>query len=188
MNAELAYKDGSRSEILNGKTVMMSPRPSVVHNSVAFNIAYAFKTFLKGKPCRAFADGTDVYLTEDDIVIPDAMIICNRNIIKKNGIHGVPDLIVEVLSPGTVKNDRTYKKDLYEKVGVKEYWIVEPEAKTVEVYLLSDNRYVLDDLYAVFPDDTKFTEDEKKDHKNEVSVSIYNGFTIPLKEIFDNIF
>ncbi len=188
MDNNPAYKEEPRTEILDGKTIMMSPRPSVTHNRVAFRIANIFYNFLKGKPCEAFADGTDVYLTKNDRVIPDVMIICNREIIKKNGIYGSPGLIVEVLSPGTAKKDRTYKKDLYENSGVKEYWIVEPEAQTVEVYLLSGNKYVLDDLYAVFPDDAEFTEEEKEKYKTKIPVSLYDNFTISLTEIFSDIF
>ena len=79
---------------------------------------------------------SDVHLSENDCVIPDVMIVCNSDIIKDNAIYGAPDLIVEVLSPGTEKRDRGYKKDLYERCGVREYWIVDPVSLTVEVYLL----------------------------------------------------
>ena len=122
MNGNLAYQEEPREELLNGKIFMMAS-PSVNHSTVASNIYYAFRTYLKGKTCRAFNDGVDVYLTEDDRVIPDVMIVCNKNMIALDGIHGAPDLIVEVLSPSTAKNDRGYKKDLYEQSGVKEYWI-----------------------------------------------------------------
>ena len=101
----------------------------------------AFRTYLKGKTCRAFNDGVDVYLTEDDRVIPDAMIVCNKNMIALDGIHGAPDLIVEVLLPSTAKNDRGYKKDLYEQSGVKEYWIVNPIEQSVYVYVLEKEKF-----------------------------------------------
>lgn len=182
----LAYQDEYRSEMLHGKIFMMS-RPSVNHNQVAFNIAYAFRSYLKGKPCRAFADGTDVYLSETDRVIPDVMIVCNKDIIKMNGIHGAPDMVVEVLSPRTAKNDRGYKKDLYEQAGVKEYWIVEPETRSVEVYLLSDGKYKLDKIYRILPDYVELDEDEKDDFKDEVPVSLYDDLLLPLEDIFYNL-
>ena len=126
MADNLAYQEEIRDEMLNGKVILMSPRPAVNHNRAIGNIFFAFMGYLRGKTCEPFADGTDVYLTEKDRVIPDVMIICKKEIIKRNGVHGAPDLIVEVLSPGTEKRDRGYKKDLYEKGGVLEYWLVEP--------------------------------------------------------------
>lgn len=187
MAGNLAYKEEPRKELLDGKTVLMSPRPSVDHNRVASNIFYAFHTFLKNKPCEAFSDGVDVYLTQNDCVIPDAMIICNKDIIKRNGIYGTPDLVVEVISPGTAKNDRGYKKDLYEKTGVKEYWIAEPLSRTIETYLLLDGRFILDDVYTSFYGCEELTEEEKN-YKKEIPVSLFNGFKIPLEDIFSNLF
>ena len=116
------------------------------------------------------------------------MIICRKEIIKRNGIHGVPDLIVEVLSHGTEKKDRGYKKDLYEKCGVKEYWLVDTENRVVEVYLLRDKKYVLDEVYKVFPEYIELSANEKARYKNEVPVSLYDDFSIPLRSIFQNLF
>jgi len=108
------------------------------------------------------------------------MIVCNKNIIKLDGIHGSPDLVVEVLSLGTAKNDKGNKKDLYESSGVKEYWIVDPNAHSIEAYLLSDGKYKLDGFYALFPSTYKVTE---KESKKEIPVSLYSDFCIPLEEI-----
>ena len=116
----LAFQEDIWEEILNGKIIAMSPRPSVNHNIVMTNIYNIFTNYLEGNTCEAFTGGIDVHLTEKDTVIPDVMIVCNKEIIKKDGIYGAPDLIVEVLSPGTAKNDRGYKRDLYGKCGVKE--------------------------------------------------------------------
>ena len=187
MNGNLAYQEEPREELLNGKIFMMAS-PSVNHSTVASNIYYAFRTYLKGKTCRAFNDGVDVYLTEDDRVIPDAMIVCNKNMIALDGIHGAPDLIVEVLSPSTAKNDRGYKKDLYEQSGVKEYWIVYPASLTIEAYLLEDGKYSLKDFCGLFPDNLGLTEKEKSESKKEIPVSLYDDFCIPLEEIFQNLF
>ncbi len=186
MNENLAYQEEPREELLNGKIVMMSS-PSVNHNLISFNIARIFNEYLKNKPCRAFNDGVDVFLTEDDRVIPDAMIVCNKDIIKLDGIHGAPDLAVEVLSPSTAKNDKGYKKDLYEKTGIKEYWIVDPNAQSIEAYLLCDGKYKLSGFYAVFPSYYKVTEKEREESKKEISVSLYSDFCIPLEEIFQNL-
>ena len=188
MADNLAYQEEIRDEMLNGKVILMSPRPAVNHNRVIGNIFFAFMGYLRGKTCEPFADGTDVYLTEKDRVIPDVMIICKKEIIKRKGIFGVPDLIVEVLSPGTEKRDRGYKKDLYEKSGVREYWLVEPETQTVEVYLLKDKKFMLDDVYRIFPDYVELSADEQEHYKSEVPISLYDDFSIPLEDIFRNLF
>lgn len=78
---------------------MMSPRPAVNHNRVITNISRIFSTYLRTKRCESFSDGIGVHLAEKNIMIPD--VVCNRDIIKSNGIYGAPDLVVEVLSPST---------------------------------------------------------------------------------------
>jgi len=186
MEGNLAYQEEPRTELLGGRIILMSS-PSVNHYQITFNIVMAFQNYLKGKTCRAFGDGVDVYLTENDRVIPDAMIVCNKNMIKLDGIHGVPDLIVEVLSPGTAKNDRGYKKDLYEKSGVKEYWIVDPLAQTIDSYRLRNEKYILEEVCALFPDNFRVTDIERKESKKEIQVSLYDDFCIPLEEIFSNL-
>lgn len=184
MNTNLAYQEEPREELLHGEIYMMSS-PSVNHYQIAFNIATAFQAFLKGKTCRAFGDGVDVYFTKEDRVIPDAMIVCNRDIIKNDGVHGAPDLVVEVLSPSTAKNDRGYKKELYEKSGVKEYWIVSTEMRSIEVYRLANGKYSLDRIYQLAND--SMVDQDKEACTDAIPVSLYNGFSIPLEEIFYNL-
>lgn len=186
MNGNLAYQEEPREELLNGKVFMMAGA-SVNHNQVSGNIYHIFRNYLKGKNCRPFGDGVDVYLTDDDRFIPDAMIVCNKNIIKPDGIHGAPDLIVEVLSPSTAKNDRGYKKDLYEQSGVKEYWIVDPISCSIEAYLLSNGKYTLDEVYALYPAGSGVTDKEREGTKKEIPVSLYSDFRISLEEIFYNL-
>ncbi len=185
MNTNLAYQEEPREELLHGEIYMMSS-PTVNHNRVASHIFNAFFNYLKGKPCEAFADGTDVYLTEVDRVIPDTMIICNRDIIHPDGIYGAPDLVVEVLSPSTAKNDRGYKKDLYEKSGIKEYWIVDTKLCSIEAYLLTDGKYRLGGVYQLPTDD--MTKRERETCTSTIPASLYNDFCIPLEEIFYNLF
>ena len=79
MNENLAYQEEPWEEKLNGEIILMSPLPTVNHNWVAGRIFVAFSVCLKGKSCIPFGDGTDVYLTESDHVIPDVMIICKRD-------------------------------------------------------------------------------------------------------------
>ena len=99
MNDNLAYELEFWDELIDGEIVLMSPRPATNHNQTAFNIAALFKTFLKGKTCRVFPDGMDLYLTEKDRFVPDVMVICDRSKIKNDGIHGAPDLVVKSSPP-----------------------------------------------------------------------------------------
>ena len=189
MCTNLAYEEEFWEELIDGKAVLMSPRPATNHNQTAFNIASIFKNFLKGKPCRVFPDGTDRYLTDKDRFIPDVMLICDRSKIRDDGIHGAPDLVVEVLSPSSIKRDRVYKKRVYEQCGVREYWIVNPMDKSVEVYLLENGVYHLDEAYCLAPDYwlNKLNDEERAELKTEIVPSIFSGLTVALEDVFENV-
>lgn len=189
MENNLAYQDEIREELIGGKIVAMSPRPTFNHNRVAFKIATLFDRYLEGRKCTAIADGTDLYLTEGDRFIPDMMVVCDRSKIQSDGVHGAPDLVVEVLSPSTAKRDRGYKKDTYEKCGVREYWLVNPADKSVEIYRLKGPSYVLFDLYHVYPDWMleKMTEAERAEIVTKFKCSLYDDFEIVLEDIFSGM-
>ena len=185
----LACKDDLPCERINGRAVMTSPRPATNHNRVCLNISTLFKIHLKHKRCEAFGDGNDVHLDEKNTVIPDAMIICNKDIIKSDGIYGTPDLVVEVLSPSTANRDRKEKKKLYEQSGVKEYWIVDAVSKSIEVYILQQGNFELDNVYTVYPDWQweKMTDEEKSQALLTLHLSLYDDFAIDIRDIFENI-
>ena len=82
-------------------------------------------------------------MSDEDYYIPDFMVVCDPDKIQPDGVHGAPDLVVEVLSPSTMNNDLGRKKDVYERAGVKEYWIVSPVEKAITVYRLQEGRFVL---------------------------------------------
>lgn len=176
-------------EIIDGKPVMMSPRPSVSHNAIVMNVTRIFSTFLRGKRCRVFVDGVDVHLDEENTVAPDVLIVCDKGKIKYDGIHGAPDLVVEVLSPSTQKYDRTTKKALYERFGVKELWLVDPLSKSIEVFHLRDGRLELDDVRTVIPDYelADMDEDEKRDALLPVKVSLYDDLLVDVAEVFEDV-
>ena len=195
----LAYIDDRnikiKTELIDGKIFMMSPRPRVEHATVCTNIASEFRSYLKGKTCRAFCDGVDVFLDENNRFIPDTMIVCNPDIIKHDGIYGAPDLVVEVLSKTTAKNDRSKKKYTYAKYGVKEYWIVDTWSKSVEVYYNQDNWFVLDNIYYYLTDEEIAENnnmsdndiDKIKEYTDSIKVSICDNLIVKLKDIFEYI-
>jgi len=189
MDGNLAYQEERREELIGGKIVMMAPA-SAGHTYASDGILSIFRHYLKGKKCVPFGDGFRVYLTENDRFVPDMMVVCDRSKIKWKGVYGAPDLVVEVLSPSTAKDDRGYKKDAYERSGVPEYWIVDPVRKSIEVYLLRDERYFLDNLYVLYSAEElkDMTEAEKSTVAMEFKCHLYDDLTIRLDEIFEDLF
>jgi Uma2 family endonuclease len=193
MMDNLAYSDcinPRREEMHDGKIVFMGPQPSTPHNSAADNIRYCFRRQLEGKGCVVVSSDTAVYLNDKNYFVPDLMVVCDKSKIKFRGVYGAPDLVVEVLSPGSKRYDRGYKLNLYSRNGVKEYWIVDVNNRSVEVYLIREGGLEIDEIYELYPDYELegMTDDEKSQIKTEVPVSFLPGITLPLEEIFANPF
>ena len=185
----LQWDNGPFYEQYGDKVIAMSPPPAVSHIDIAGNIYGIIRNYLKGKRCKVFPDGVEVYLGDEFKFRPDVTVVCDRDKIKADGIHGAPDLVVEVLSPSTFKRDRTVKKDAYEKYGVKEYWLVSGAEKTIEVYHLRDGKFVFDNGYSIIPEWQweEMTEEEKADAKLSLKVSLYEDLVIDIREIFEDI-
>ena len=177
MNGNLAYKGDWREELIGGKIVMMSPA-ATNHNRISGNIYGIFWSYLKGKKCVPFGDGEKVFLTETDHYVPDFMVVCDRDKIKPDGVHGAPDLVVEILSPSTGLNDKGRKKRTYEQCGVGEYWIVSPEARSIDIYLLKDGYFELDNSYSLYPSYmlAHMTNDERVAVVTDFKCHLYEEF------------
>ena len=146
----LTWPENERIELIDGEAVMMS-LPSTVHQKISGELFRQLANFLEGKKCEVFSAPFGVRLFEKDgdspenvdtMVEPDISVICDRDKLDRHGCKGAPDLIVEVLSSSTQRHDRLVKLGLYQRAGVREYWIVSPEEKTVQV-MLRDGRGVL---------------------------------------------
>lgn len=189
MSDNLAYQEERREELIGGNVVMMSPA-SAEHVYTAGSIYNIFKNYLKGKNCIPFSDGLLVHLTDENKFVPDMMVVCDRSKIKSDGVHGAPDLVVEVLSPSTAKDDRTRKKEVYEACGVPEYWLVSPTDKSIEVHLLESGKYILHDVYTVRPDWVlkQMTDEERAAIVTEFKCHLYDDLIIRLDDIFGDLF
>ena len=189
MSDNLAYQEERREELIGGKVVMMAPA-SAEHVYTAGSIYNIFKNYLKGKNCIPFSDGLLVHLTDENKFVPDMMVVCDRSKIKSDGVHGAPDLVVEVLSPSTAKDDRTRKKEIYEACGVPEYWLVSPTDKSIEIYLLESGKYILHDVYTVRPDWVlkQMTDEERAAIVTEFKCHLYDELIIRLDDIFGDLF
>ena len=138
-----------RVELIKGQLFKMSPPPSSEHQEISGELYGNIWLNLKEKSCKVYSAPFDVVLPiphksglkANTVVQPDLTIICDPTIIKERGCFGVPDMVVEILSKGTSKKDLQDKFDLYEEVGIKEYWIVYPGDELVEVFYLESGKY-----------------------------------------------
>jgi len=146
-----AWPEGERWELIHGEAYAMSPAPRRLHQNLVIQFAAQLDTFFSGKPCRPHIAPVDVFLPEGDeklddiqeVVQPDAFVVCDRTKLIDEGVLGAPDFIIEILSPSTAMKDQTQKRMLYEARGVREYWIVNPDTLEVFIYLLKGERYGL---------------------------------------------
>lgn len=118
----------------------------------------------------------------DDYVCPDIMVICDRKHLKGGTYSGIPKFIVETLSPSTAKRDKTEKKDIYEKAGIEEYWIVSPQG-SVEIYYLEDGKYLLEQIYMLQDD----KEDEHYNAETVIQLKEFPHIKMTLGEIFEGM-
>jgi len=176
-------------EIIGGKK-FMAPAPNPTHGGVIMRLGMIIGSFLdENDGGYVFSDNTDFHFPDGTTLKPDLSVVTEKNsaiIDWFRGIYGVPDMVVEVLSKSTRKNDLTIKKDIYEAQGVGEYWIIDPYMKVISVYLLRDGKYYLDDEYILFYDKELelLTDEEKAEIKHEVPVKTLGGLKIPLIYIF----
>lgn len=188
MNGNLAYKDERPQELIGGRVVQMSPVTSN-HAVISGNIHGIFWSFLKekgGKDCIPFCFGSTVYLTDQDHFVPDMMVVCDRDKIKSDGVYGAPDLVVEVLSPSTMKNDKSHKKEVYGRCGVREYWLVSPGDKSVEVYLNNGTELIFHNVYTLYPDWQleDMSQEERAAVETSFKCSLYDDLDIQLEDVF----
>ena len=142
-------------ELIKGKIYKMSPAPVPSHQRFAGNLFRELSSYLKKKPCKVYFAPFDVYLPiektngKPTVVQPDICVICDQSKIDNKGCIGAPDMIVEILSPSTAHKDLKEKFDVYESSGVKEYWIVSPGDKIIDVFLLENEKYQLKGKYTL---------------------------------------
>jgi len=137
----LQFPDELRCEIIDGEIYDMTPAPSTDHQRIAGKIYRIAASYLESRdsPCEALIAPVDVCFSEKDIVQPDVMLVCDRSKIRRRGIFGSPDVVFEVLSPGTEVKDRKKKMELYTRFGVKEYFLVNPDLQFVEKHVVHED-------------------------------------------------
>ena len=188
IDGNLALKEEPLEELIGGEVVMMAP-PASNHNRIARNLSGIFVPYLRGKKCEYFGDHEGVFLADGEEYIPDGLIVCDPDKVKRNGVYGAPDLAIEILSPGTAKNDRGRKKDVYEQSGVREYWIVNPADMTIEQYLSQNGKFVLNDVYRKCQDYEleDMAEEERAAIVTEFRCSLFPELLISVEDVFDHV-
>lgn len=173
----LQWDNGKRWELIEGTIVDMTPAPSRLHQEILMELGRQFSNYLLGKTCKVYVAPFDVRLPWQDesteetktVVQPDLVVVCDPKKLDQRGCEGAPDLVVEILSPTTAKHDLIVKLRLYERAGVKEYWVVHPTDQTLMVFTLQYGEYGKPKVFA-FPD--------------HVPVDILAEFTVDLSTVF----
>lgn len=174
----ITWSDSERWEIIDGIPYNMSPAPNRKHQEVAGNLYGIFKNYFKNKKCKLFIAPFDVVLSEEsedvlieNVVQPDISVFCDTKKLNDKGAKGAPDFVCEILSPATRDKDFGVKAHLYMKYGVKEYWIIDPDSKTVyTTFLNKDNR---------------FEEWITIQNSSLVSSKLFEGMHVKFEDLFD---
>ena len=170
------WPDDERWELIDGYAYALAA-PTITHQRVSGEIFRQLSNFLRGKRCQVFDAPCDVRLNaqgfDDDVVQPDILVVCDeKKLADGKSVVGAPDLVIEVLSPTTASYDRIQKYKLYQRVGVREYWIVDPDEKLLMVNILRAGRY---SSFLFFEDD------------EAVPVEVLDGCSINLTEVFEGL-
>lgn len=171
-NDYLKIPDEKRYELIEGDLYMV-PAPDFYHQVVSRNIEFLLWDFVKKNGLGVVVHApVDVVLTDEDVLQPDILFISHerRHIITEKNVSGAPDLLIEILSSSTQERDKIVKRTLYAKHGVKEYWIVDPVAKKIEVMTSGGKGF---ELFGIF-----FLE-------NTLTSPGLEGFSLPLREVFE---
>jgi Uma2 family endonuclease len=169
----LEWDEGERYELFDGEVHMMAP-PARIHQELLMEISARIHEFLKGKPCKVFPAPFGVRLfpkadnSDDTFFEPDIVVVCDRSKLDEWGCNGAPDLVVEILSPSTMKNDLLYKLNKYLAAGVREYWIVDPAERSISVNVRGDGQFELAEY----------------DVEAELASTVLKGFSLKVKDIF----
>jgi len=164
--------DGKRHELIDGEH-FVSPTPQLPHQRVLLRLGYEIETFLRQHQLgELIMSPMDVIFTRFDVVEPDLLYVSHdRSHIMDKWVHGVPDLVVEILSPSNRRYDEVTKRDLYDRMGVPEYWIVDSDAETVKVFRRDGERFGRPQLLS--------TRDE-----DVLGSPLLPGLAIPLAALF----
>ena len=187
----LGYDTCDDYEIIEGEKIM-APSPDWGHVNVSANLVTIIGGYARiNKLGVGIADNFDVHFPDGSLFKPDFIFVSAANDRlyleqRRNTLHGVPDMVAEVLSHSTMKRDLGIKKDVYERNGVKEYWIIDPRGETVDTYILRGGKYELGGHYVNWSDDEllRLTDEDRASVELEIPVTVLDGFKVKTRNIF----
>jgi len=141
----LKLPDEERYEIINGELFMVLA-PNLFHQDISRNLEYLMWNYVREKNLGVvYYAPVDIVLSKENVFQPDIVFVSRDNfgILKEKAIFGVPDLVVEIISPSSIYNDMNVKREIYEKFGVKGYWIVDPTNKAIQIFTLEGGKFKL---------------------------------------------
>jgi Uma2 family endonuclease len=175
----LEWPDNERRELIHGVPYDMSPAPSRTHQRILGALHLQLGDYFRGRECEVYLAPFDVRLPQGNeeeaqistVVQPDMVIVCDSSKLDERGCKGAPDLAIEIMSPHTARKDMREKLSLYEEVGVKEYWVVDPSEEIFMVFTLSSSgQYGKPNVYAA---------------EDAIKTEIFPDLSVNLKEVFE---
>lgn len=177
-----------KKEVIDGTIYYMAPAPPS-HSLVIFELGLKFGNYfkIKHKQCKVATEGMAIFLDDQDSYVqPDLAVLCDKSKFTKKGYEGVPKLVIEVLSKSTMKYDKNEKFKKYEKSGVIEYWIVDLNNKSIEQYILIDEKYCLE-YTAILMDDWEIEsliQRDREQYSTIIRSKVFDDLEIDLRDIF----
>ena len=191
MTPEIFREVNDDYELIEGEK-FMAPSADIGHNNVVAKLAMIIGMHAAiNRLGLVFTDSLDVHFPDGNLFKPDFIFVSSANEKlyvdqKRNTLHGVPDMVAEIFSRSTMKRDIGIKKEIYERNGVREYWMIDPWRETVEVYLLRDGKFEFGGLYQNWSEDEllRLPEEERAQVESEIPVAVLDGFKVKIKNIF----
>ncbi|MBE0447147.1 MAG: Uma2 family endonuclease [Actinobacteria bacterium] len=170
----LRIPEDKRYELIGGELIVV-PSPKTKHQRISAELGFLLMSYVKENNAGViFYAPYDVYFDEENVVQPDILFVSKerQDVITEDNVKGAPDLVVEIVSPSSGYYDLVKKKKLYARFGVKEYWLVDPEEKTVEIYLLEK-------------DTGSFEPAQSLSEKDQLTSKTFPGLSIDLNKLFE---
>jgi Uma2 family endonuclease len=167
--------DGMRHELIDGEHYV-TPAPNIRHQQTSMNLTFLIEASLrKNRIGKLFYASCDIVISQFDVVEPDLLYMSNEraaSILGQSNVQGTPELVIEIASPATRRRDASVKRRLYERAGVSEYWIVNPDNDVIHVYRRTNDRFAP-------------AVDVSAERDDVLTTPLLPGLTLSLREIFD---
>lgn len=167
--------DGRRHELIDGEHYV-TPSPNTRHQVIVGNLHWLIRRYLEGQPeGRVFLAPFDVVFSDTNVTEPDLLYVSSgrAKIVTDKHVRGAPDLVIEVLSPATRRTDKGKKLEVYERFGVQEYWLADPESEVITIHRRKGTSF-------------QRTGELSRENDDALTSPLFPSLTLPLTDIFDD--